>query len=232
MAKKIDANVNVNLLVMQEFDSAEQSYNAALAKWNELKSRIRDANKSEPDEALMARIRDDFNGFIDTLGLSVRSKREVNNAIKLDEFKIDTNDDLSDVPEEVKERALEGWVSSSWNSIQVWEKLNEWIEREDCSNELREVLTEQDFRRLSTYLEHRADPTAAVAASKGREKFPASEQGRTWISATIKGHEVRFRRYGDAWGLRGLGAVEPREATGLTTAELVQWAAEHLPKPI
>ena len=232
MAKKIDANVNVNLLVLQEFDSAEQSYNAAKAKWNELKSRIRNANKSEPDEALMEKVKTEFNSFVDTLGLSKRSRRDVETAIDLDEFKISSKEDLSDVPDEVKERALENWVASPFNVVDVWIELDKFVREDECQNELKEILSEQDFRRVMTYLEHRADPTAAVAASKGRDKFPEAERGRTWAMGVVKGHEVRFRNYGGAWGLRGLGAVEPREATGMTTAELVQWAAENLPKPI
>lgn len=232
MAKKTDANVNVNLLVLQEFDSAEQSYNAAREKWNELRNKIRAANKAAPDEVLISRVKKDLNDFIESLGLSKRSKKDVESAIGLDEFKITNSNDLADIPDEVKERALEGYTSVPWNVVEIWVEMDKFVREDECQNELVEILSEQDFRRLMSYLEQRADPVAAVAASKGREKFPAAEQGRTWTVGVVKGHEVRFRRYGDAWGLRGLGAVEPREATGLTTAELVQWAAENLPKPI
>ena len=37
MAKKID--VNANLLVLQEYDAAEQAYDAAKMKWNELRNK-------------------------------------------------------------------------------------------------------------------------------------------------------------------------------------------------
>ena len=230
MAKKID--VNVNLLVLQEFDSAEQAYDAAKMKWNELRNKIRAANKAAPDEVLITRVKKELNDFIVSLGLSKRARRDVETAIGLDEFKITNSNDLDDIPDEVKERALEGYTSVPWNVVEIWVEMDKFIRADECQNELKEILSDQDFARLMKYLEHRADPVAAVAASKGKDKFPASEEGKTWIRATINGHEVRFRNYGGAWGLRGLGAVAPQEATGMTTAELVSWAAANLPKPI
>lgn len=230
MAKKIDANVN--LLVLQEYDAAEQSYDAAKAKWNELRNKIRAANKAAPDEVLISRVKKELNDFIESLGLSKRAGRDVETAIGLDEFKITNSNDLDDIPDEVKERALEGYTSVPWNVVEIWVEMDKFIREDECQNELKEILSDQDFARLMKYLEHRADPVAAVAASKGKDKFPASEEGKTWARATINGAEVRFRNYGGAWGLRGLGAVAPQEATGMTTAELVSWAAANLPKPI
>ena len=74
MAKKID--VNVNLLVLQEFDSAEQAYDAAKMKWNELRNKIRGANKAAPDEVLITRVKKELNDFIGSLGLSKRAGRD------------------------------------------------------------------------------------------------------------------------------------------------------------
>ena len=220
MAKKID--VNVNLLVLQEFDSAEQAYDAAKMKWNELRNKIRGANKAAPDEVLITRVKKELNDFIGSLGLSKRAGRDVETAIGLDEFKITNSNDLDDIPEEVKERALEGYTSVPWNVVEIWVEMDKFVRADECQNELKEILSDQDFARLMKYLEHRADPVAAVAASKGKDKWPEVERGRTWISATVSGAEVRFRNYGGAWGLRGLGAVAPQEATGMTTAALVQ----------
>jgi len=230
MAKKTD--VNANLLVLQEFDSAEQAYDAAKMKWNELRNKIRGANKAAPDDVLITRVKKELNDFIESLGLSKRARRDVETAIGLDEFKISNENDLSDIPEEVKERALEGYTSVPWNVVEIWVEMDKFVREDECQNELKEILSDQDFARLMKYLEHRADPVAAVAASKGKDKWPEVERGRTWISATVNGAEVRFRNYGGAWGLRGLGAVAPQEATGMTTAALVQWAADNLPKPI
>lgn len=230
MAKKTD--VNANLLVLQEFDSAEQAYDAAKMKWNELRNKIRAANKAAPDDVLITRVKKELNDFIESLGLSKRARRDVETAIGLDEFKISNENDLSDIPEEVKERALEGYTSVPWNVVEIWVEMDKFVREDECQNELKEILSDQDFARLMKYLEHRADPVAAVAAVKGKDKWPEVERGRTWISATVNGAEVRFRNYGGAWGLRGLGAVAPQEATGMTTAALVQWAADNLPKPI
>ena len=232
MAKKIDANVNANLLVLQEFDAAEKSYDEAKAKWFELRNKIRAANKVEPDQELISRVKSDFNSFIGSLGLSKRASRDVETAIGLDKFKISNESDLSDIPDEVRERALEGYAAVPWNIVEIWVEMDKFIREDECQNELKEILSDQDFARLMTYLEHRADPVTAVAASKGKDKWPEVERGKTWISATINGAEVRFKNYGGSWGLRGLGAVAPQEATGLKTAELVQWAADNLPKPI